>query len=401
MTPTRLTPRAWLVLAVLALGLAGCQEQIDEHYGLRGGVAVTSVNGTGVLGQLFSDRGHRVSSWRWLSPKLDDVDTLVWFPDDFSPPGDEVREWFELWLVSQPGRTLIYVGRDYNAGPVYWRWMKSQAGPATTAEVRRKLIDSEQRWDSARGHWLTEADCPWFRLENHDQAREIRDWKGAPRWTEGIQPAQCQIEIQTRLEPSEWATPLLWSDDDVLVSREPFQESQLLLVANGSFLLNAPLVNPEHRKLAGRLIDEVGPPGRVVFLESSAGGPPIRNRDPKGQTGGLDLLGVWPMNAVIAHLAVMGVLLWAWRFPIFGTAREPRDEWTGDFGKHVDAVGKLLARGGDAAFAMQRREHYLRTLRGEPTAVLPGAAPRPAAQQEPQSPFLTSPGQTLSESRPT
>lgn len=400
MIPHRAASGELLLAAALVLGLSGCQTRIDEDYGLRGGAAVKSVNGTGVLGQLFTDRGHRVSSWRWLSPKLDEVDTLVWFPDDFAPPGDEVREWLESWLVTSPGRTLIYVGRDYNAGPAYWRWMKAQAGPATTAEVRRHLIDSEQRWADARSRSLVAADCPWFRLEGRQQPREIRAWEGLPRWTEGIQPTLSQIEVQTRLEPSEWATPLLWSGDDVLVSREPFDESQLLLVANGSFLLNSPLVNSEHRKLAGRLLDEVGPPGRVVFLESAPGGPPIRNRDPRGQTGGLDLLGVWPMNAVIAHLAVAGVLLWAWRFPIFGTAREPRDERTGDFGKHVEAVGGLLARGGDAAFATQRREQYFRTLRGEATTVVPGAAPRPAPREERRSPFLTRPDAAPSEARP-
>ncbi len=34
-------------------------------------------------------------------------------------------------------------------------------------------------------------------------------------------------------------------------------------MANGSFLLNLPLVNHEHRKLAGKLIDAVGPPGKT------------------------------------------------------------------------------------------------------------------------------------------
>ena len=68
----------------------------------------------------------------------------------------------------------------------------------------------------------------------------------------------------------------------MLVSREWFDESQLIVVANGSFLLNLPLVNHEHRKLAGKLIDAVGPPGQtVVFLESFAGGPPISD-DPSG-----------------------------------------------------------------------------------------------------------------------
>ena len=80
------------------------------------------------------------------------------------------------------------------------------------------------------------------------------------------------------------AEVLLRSGKDVLVSRRPYDESQLIVVANGSFLLNLPLVNHEHRKLAGKLIDAVGSPRKtVVFLESYAGGPPIRDKDPAAE----------------------------------------------------------------------------------------------------------------------
>ena len=49
-----------------------------------------------------------------------------------------------------------------------------------------------------------------------------------------------------------------------LVSRSPN------VVANGSFLVNLQLVNKEHRKLAGKLIDEVPKGSRVVFIEANA-----------------------------------------------------------------------------------------------------------------------------------
>ncbi len=62
---------------------------------------------------------------------------------------------------------------------------------------------------------------------------------------------------------------LLDSDEGLILGRLDIGQSQLLVVANGSFLLNAMLVNHEHRKLAGKLVDAIGPGGRdVVFLES-------------------------------------------------------------------------------------------------------------------------------------
>ena len=85
--------------------------------------------------------------------------------------------------------------------------------------------------------------------------------------------------MNDRLVPTEDAEPLVKSGDDVLVSRIEWKQSQILLIANGSFLLNLPLVNHEHRKLAGHLVNAVGPPRKlVIFLESGAGGPPIREK---------------------------------------------------------------------------------------------------------------------------
>ena len=33
-------------------------------------------------------------------------------------------------------------------------------------------------------------------------------------------------------------------------------------------------------------------------------------------------------------------------------------EWLSDFGKHVEAMGELLRRSGDRAYAMSRVQHY-------------------------------------------
>jgi hypothetical protein len=124
--------------------------------------------------------------------------------------------------------------------------------------------------------------------------------------------------------------------------RRNWEGGRILLVTNGSFLLNLPLVNHEHRKLAGQLIAATGEPGEVVFLESGAGGPPI---DPDYADQSLwTLFGAWPLNVILLQLAVAGVMFCFARWPIFGRPKQPAAESTSDFGRHVEAVGQLLSK---------------------------------------------------------
>ena len=190
-------------------------------------------------------------------------------------------------------------------------------------------------------------------------------------WLDGIEPSKVEIELFGRLIPNEDndIEKLLYSQGDVLVSRqEPCLNGggQLILVANGSFLLNLPLVNHEHRKLAGKLIDEIGPTKEVVFLESGKGGPEISLSDrPPGQRGGLEILSVPPFDQIFLHLAVLGLVFCFARYPIFGVPKSLPPPPHSDFGQHVTALGKLLAMTRDRAFAMTRWLHYQQTVKHE------------------------------------
>jgi hypothetical protein len=134
--------------------------------------------------------------------------------------------------------------------------------------------------------------------------------------------------------------------------------SQLLFVTNGSFLLNLPLVNHEHRQLAGRLIDDCGEPGKVVFWESST----FRATSTE-QPSDWSALTTWPLNFILLHLAVLGMLYILWRFPIFGLAHTLRPPATSDFGKHVEALGKLMAATGDEGYARRKLTEYEERVR--------------------------------------
>ena len=94
--------RALSWLLALALASAGLPQGLQTVYGQRSGPGATeSVNGTAVFAEMFEAAGHRVSSWSSLSPRLDQADCVVWFPDDFQPPSPGVVNWFEELVTGQ------------------------------------------------------------------------------------------------------------------------------------------------------------------------------------------------------------------------------------------------------------------------------------------------------------
>ena len=155
---------------------------------------------------------------------------------------------------------------------------------------------------------------------------------------------------------------LLASGRDPLVTRlsdKQWGDGQVIVVTNGSFVLNYPLVNHENRKLAGKLVAECGAAGRAVFIESGPGGPKVLDKEPaSGDPTALELLKVWPLNAILLHLVILGIVFCLARSPIFGRPRELPPDSPADFGKHVAALGQLLARTQDRHYAQARLAHY-------------------------------------------
>ena len=258
-----------ILLAACSCAVAGCEQEIDTRYGQRDGPEATlSVNGTAVLAEMFEQAGHKVTSWNMLSPQLAQrAECIVWFPDDFRPPSREVVAWLERWLCERPDRTLIYVGRDFDA------------------ECGLLGEDRARRPGRPGGRSETPARCGPQQLSDRPALeRRPRRFRRGSGWTASTGRARCgrsratgsgskastprrlEIELFGRMKPNAWADVLLQSEGDAIVAREWFDvrggdgESQLIVVANGSFLLNLPLVNREHRKLAGKLIAEIGTP---------------------------------------------------------------------------------------------------------------------------------------------
>lgn len=366
-----------VMLAVIALG--GCakndNDSLQGDYGENTERFSSSVNGLTVLADMFAGAGHTVSVREKLSPALQDAaDVIVWAPDDFDVPDRDACNRLDAWLREKENRTLIYIGRDFDARPVYWRKIIAKAPAAERANCQRELDDAEAEFFAERASRPYHATCPWFELDGTSPHRDIRSLDGV--WSEGIDAPKVEIELNSRLVPPDDAEILLADGDDaVLVSRQTLScldpkvrwladrhTSNRLVVANGSFLFNMPLVNHEHRKLAGRLIESIGVAKHVVIIDS-------QNHHPISQSGSgkppdqpprsmLDVFNVWPLSAILVQWGILIVALCFSKWPIFGPPRDPPPPPASDFGRHVEALGAAMAVTGDMEYAHSRVQQY-------------------------------------------
>ncbi len=365
---------------------SGCQQQDDElptKYGNGTDADLQqSVNGYNVLADMFTKAGHTVSTHSGFTPGLaNSADTIVMTPDDFDAPNGDSVAWVELWLRDKPDRTLIFIGRDFDAAPIYWRKILAEAPADQRPAITERLQAAELKAKFARPTYITETKCDWFTFDYSATLRKPTAFTGP--WSDVIDGAKTEIELLSRLKVNEDDyDPLLKSGDEVLAAVRSFPQAsyvgdpneapagQLIVVTNGSFLVNLQLVNHEHRKLAARLIAEVKKPGRVVFMDSSNSEPPIvstSRQDDSDAASMLDVFGVWPLSIILVHAAVLLAIFCFARWPLFGPPRDPPPAPAADFGRHVDALAENLERTGDASYARERWQYYISNTK--PTSV--------------------------------
>jgi hypothetical protein len=360
--------RSWSLLVLLAITACGCGDsgnprQLDDEYGRQSGIGGrASVNGTAVFAKMWEEAGFEVIPRTALTPALDQVDTVVWFPDDLDPPTEPVRRRFEDWLQRGHNRTLIYVGRDYDAAPSYYRRMISEVAPEQRDDYRERLAAAEVR--ALENHRTSESACPWFAFKPTKET--VRPKKLLGVWSAGIASDKTEIPLADELTVKGSDEVLLGAENRVIaaaIQRGDFGDGQIIVVQNGSFLLNLPLVNHEHRRLARTVISEVEnpvhhsffhfgsdePSQRVLFLASGSGGPPIRDQEPQTRP---PTLGDYPppLSDILYHGVAVAVIAIFVGWPIFGRPRQLPTTATADFGQHVDAVADLLRRAKDDAY---------------------------------------------------
>lgn len=394
----------FLTLFLIPLWFLGCQrsDSISIEYGKSGTRAgIKSVNGTSLLADIFRQRGKTVRRGVSISPVLRRYDVVVWFPDTTNAPTQKEVDALEKWLTETSGRTLVYVGRFYDAELDFWNQIESQIDTEKREEYLRKLAEARvgkiresvgSRFFSPFTFWDSNKidDCDWFSIKPIAQTT-FNQLTGP--LANSIDAGKVNIPLTSQLvidDPINQRVDVLLSADEIpLVSsiefdagRYPFSSSQIVMVNDGSFLLNFGLVNPEHRKLAGRLIDQIGDFSNVLFLESGPGPCPVRERVEQHRPW--SWIAEPPIRYVVPHVLFWGVLFCFAMYPILGRPRKFKPKSInetemdsslnsselqslhavnsmGSFRSHIVAMGKLYRRTENLEMAAEKVKSFQRS----------------------------------------
>ncbi|MFN3150547.1 DUF4350 domain-containing protein [Bremerella sp.] len=389
------TSRSIVLMLLLACVVVGCgrpDNKLRTGYGKRTGNQAGSVNGTKAFSEMFREAGYYVRSYGVVSPSMLRHDVIVWFPDSFDGPTPELRDTILNWLDEEEGRTFIYVGRDFDASIQYWSDVLDKVDPAAKFDAMRQRGLAIESFDELRNYQSSKADYSFFKIERDAPQRVAKSLTGP--WAKGIDTSKTQIELRSKMIPAdedtiyegfnaydEDAPPIHLVEDteillgttgnEAIVARlgSDYSDNQIILINNGSFLLNLPLVNPEHRKLAAKLVNQCDQsyyaPDSVAFLETE-GGVRIMNADQSTDgNSGWEWLSKWPLNLVGLQMAWWLIVLCFALYPIFGRAKRLPAAETSDFKKHIDSVGDLLQATDDHGYAQLRVQQYHQAMKGD------------------------------------
>jgi hypothetical protein len=364
----------WPVSLAAIVAIVGCGEtEIDTSYGQARG---KSVSGTGVFAELLRDRGHEVRTARRLNDELGEwARTIIRFAPYAGPIEQDEAQWFLDWQLARPGRRLIYVCRDGGAEAEYWSAALAALPGDAPQEQRDRIearLESAGGWGSQLAPPGTEPADPevWFSLDDSPGSPTTCSTLEGP-WAEGIDPALAGIPINRGLTSvSGVEVPLLIGDGRVLamdwvweMADGPDDPSAVLVVANGSFLLNAALVPPGRRPLALRAAEWAGDgPRNVAFVEGSF---PLGEETPMPSP--FDVIRQIPeLRMVAGHFMVLALVAALSRAVILGRPRAAPASGADRPRAHAEALGYLMSRVGAERAAVALLDSYRRWRRPQP-----------------------------------
>jgi hypothetical protein len=368
-TDSSFSKAKWHITIALLLAVhVGCASRSDSthHYGVsQGAIGRKSLLGTATLAQMFRDAQWHVAATNQLSERIKQRDVIVWCPESGIPEKAAVEQ-LELWLASRPGRTLVYVHRAYSAELDYWENVSPQVEQdddlAAIEEHRSRLIAARtvEYLDATQAE-DRQGDCVWFSARPvHCLPQQCQTLRGT--WSRQIDPAECGIRWTDRLLfklPTLQRETLLAHDDIPIVTRlwrDDWQSSQILVLSHSAMWVNVGLANREHRLIARELISHCGRMNAsdrksMAFLETEGGEILLNEGRPSS-------VYEWPINLPLWHATAFGIALCAAHFRFLGRPRPGATVPAADFGRHVEALGELLAKTGASEFAQQRVDQY-------------------------------------------
>lgn len=356
----RTGPRRTAPWAIVLLAAVGCSPGgVDTTYGRSRG---TSINGTGALAELFRQQGHTVRVARRLNDTVgQQADTIVRFAPLPGLPDRDEAQWYHTWNTGAAGRRLIYILRDFDAESEYWAEALAHL-PAGADPLMRSRMERQR---DARQAWVADLPPPakspadpsqWFGLAPSPGSPVLCQKLSGP-WAEGIDPGAAALTRHQAFQLDEDAseTVLLEGDGQPLVLEWQWYgagSDAVLVVANGSFLLNEPLVHRARRPLAQRVLRWAGEtPRRVVFVE---GENPLAEGEHRPSR--------WPppLDWIMPHLLAFGLVACLSRAVVLGRLRPEPPSGADRPAAHAEALGDLLSKTRDAEAARSLLESYRR-----------------------------------------
>jgi len=359
---------AGILMVLWGLLSTGCGRDLETEYGKSRG---TSINGSAVMAEMYRKRGDEVKTAHRLTDQVGEwADLIVRFAKRPGLPDQREADWYSEWFAQGIGRTLVYVVRDFDAEDEYWDEVLRELGSEAEESARKKI---EAKRDAAR-EWLsnlpekvkTPADARvWFRTGRAIEPPRPCKKLGGP-WAAGLDVRQAAISIHEPFVAGEEDVLLTGDGQPLAVAWEVDDDGRVLAIANGSFLLNEPLVNPARRKLALRVLEWSSPADKVrhvAFVEgddvtAESSGPPTI----------WDLLGrVSSFRWVAIQMGVLGLAACLARAPRLGRARpEPMGRIDRPVA-HAEALGGLLSRATTNNLSAEALENYRAWRKGRST----------------------------------
>jgi hypothetical protein len=378
---------------LIALGVSGCGSDLDATYGKSRG---TSLNGTSVLTRMLRDSGHDVRTAIRLNQELADwAEGIIRFAPYPGPPSRDEAVWYRNWLAGGPDRWLIYVVRDFDTVAEYWKSVRDDLTDSSGASRRSEA--EEKR--SAAADWVAKlpkkakpAADPgeWFEAGTAWDPPRVCSKLSGP-WAIGIDAAAAGLTVHEPLKTARGSI-LLEGDGKPLVVDKVIGGGSVMLIANGSFLLNEAVVNPARRPLAELVIRWTGREAKPVALVEGAfvlGG--------EAATPTIwDLLRRVPSLRWVAIQVGLAALVAALaRAPRLGRPRPDPPSAADRPAEHALALGALLARAKAAPEArelLDRYQHWRHpraSRAGEPRALPKGDGARNRQDDAAASPTQT------------
>ncbi len=349
----------WPLAAAILLLVCwcGCEKQLPTGYGRAVGSEYSaSVNGTVVLQEMVKSHGHAVDRYGKISPRWDQFQTVYWFPDGFTAPSSEAVEKIEEWLASNSNRTLVYVARDFDAAISYWEQLGQNSNDEQQDQIEREqayaITDYLSRWDFNQSN-----DVDWYQTNKHPYQKAT---KVSGSLMDGIAGEKLDLRYSSLPIPGDVASSgafngydadVLLTVDDIpmvyMVKKSYWPGSRIIVVGNGSFLLNFPLANNEHRKLASNLVrtaHQLDHPGSDALFIESGSEIAISNHDAPEIHSKWNWISNEPLRFIVPNILIWCMLFCFVYFPIFGRPRRIQSRSVANFRDHINALAQLLGK---------------------------------------------------------